>query len=113
MPSFDIVSRLEMDEVDNALAGIAREITTRFDFKGSKSSIERQESALTILADDDLKLKQLHEILKVHLTRRKVDASVLEFKPPEKAAGQSLRQTVTLRQGIDQTLAKRIVREMK
>jgi len=113
MPSFDIVSRVELAEVDNALAGLAREIATRFDFKGSKSSIERQEGVLVIQADDELKLKQLHELLKVHLTRRKVDAGVLEFKPPEKAAGQSLRQSVTLRQGIDATLAKRLAREIK
>jgi uncharacterized protein YajQ (UPF0234 family) len=113
MPSFDIVSRVELAEVDNALAGLAREIATRFDFKGSKSSIERQEGVLVIQADDELKLKQLHELLKVHLTRRKVDAGVLDFKPPEKAAGQSLRQSVTLRQGIDATLAKRLAREIK
>ena len=113
MPSFDIVSRVELAEVDNALAGLAREIATRFDFKASKSSIERQEGVLVIQADDELKLKQLHELLKVHLTRRKVDAGVLDFKPPEKAAGQSLRQSVTLRQGIDATLAKRLAREIK
>ncbi len=113
MPSFDIVSRLDMAEVDNALAGIAREIATRFDFKDSKSSITRQEGALTILADDELKLRQMHELLKVHLTRRKVDAGALEFKPPEKASGNMQRQTVMLRQGVDRELAKRLVRELK
>jgi uncharacterized protein YajQ (UPF0234 family) len=113
MPSFDIVSRLDLAEVDNALAGLAREIATRFDFKGAKSSVARQEGTLLILADDELKLKQMHELLKVHLTRRKVDAGVLDFKPPEKAAGQSLRQQVVLRQGIDPALARQIVREVK
>jgi uncharacterized protein YajQ (UPF0234 family) len=113
MPSFDIVSKLDLAEVDNALAGIAREIGTRFDFKGSKSKIERQEGALTLLADDDLKLKQMHELLKVHLTRRKVDSGSLDFKPPEKAAGNAIRQTIALRQGIDRELAKRIVTELK
>jgi uncharacterized protein YajQ (UPF0234 family) len=113
MPSFDIVSRLDLAEVDNALAGIGREIATRFDFKGSKSSITRQEGTLTLLADDDLKLKQMHELLKVHLTRRKVDPGSLDFKPPEKASGQTLRQTILLRQGIDATLAKRLAREIK
>ncbi|HXQ50893.1 MAG TPA: YajQ family cyclic di-GMP-binding protein [Stellaceae bacterium] len=113
MPSFDIVSRLELAEVDNALAGLAREIATRFDFKGAKSSIRREEGALVILADDELKLKQLHELLKVHMTRRKVDAGALEFKPPEKAAGQSLRQSVELRQGVGTDLAKRLAREVK
>ena len=113
MPSFDIVSRLDLAEVDNAVAGMAREIATRFDFKDSKSSITRQEGALTILADDDLKLKQMHELLKVHLTRRKVDTGALDFKPAEKAAGSMLRQTVALRQGVDRELAKRLVRELK
>src|SRR6476661_3947257 len=69
MPSFDVVSKLDLAEVDNALQGIRREIGTRFDFKDSKCSVERQEGVLTILADDDLKLKQMHELLKVHLTR--------------------------------------------
>lgn len=113
MPSFDIVSRLDLAEVDNALAGLGREIATRFDFKESKSTVTRQELALTILADDELKLKQMQELLKVHMTRRKVDAGALDFKPPEKAAGQSQRQVVALRQGIAQDLAKRIVREIK
>ncbi|HZT51497.1 MAG TPA: YajQ family cyclic di-GMP-binding protein [Stellaceae bacterium] len=113
MPSFDIVSRLDLAEVDNALAGLAREIATRFDFKGSKSSVARQEGTLVILADDELKLRQMHELLKIHLTRRKVDAGVLDFKPPEKAAGQTLRQSVGLRQGIDAALARQIVREVK
>ena len=113
MPSFDIVSRLDLAEVDNALAGIAREIGTRFDFKGSKCTIERKEGALTIVADDDLKLKQMHELLKVHLTRRKVDPGALDYKPPEKASGNTVRQTIALRQGIDADLARRLVREVK
>lgn len=113
MPSFDIVSKLDLAEVDNALAGMSREIATRFDFKGAKSSVTRQEALVVVLADDELKLKQMHELLKVHMTRRKVDPGALDFKPPEKAAGQSLRQNVALRQGIDATLAKRLVREIK
>jgi cyclic-di-GMP-binding protein len=113
MPSFDIVSRLELAEVDNALAGMLREIATRFDFKNSKSTISRAEGALTILADDDLKLKQMHELLKTHLARRKIEPGMLDFQTPDKAAGQSLRQTVTLRQGIDTDLARRLAREIK
>ena len=113
MPSFDIVSRVDLAEVDNALAGINREIATRFDFKGSKCSIERKEGEITLIADDDLKLKQVHELLKVHLTRRKVEPGSLDYKTPEKAAGNTVRQTVTLRQGIDAELARRLVREMK
>lgn len=113
MPSFDIVSRIDLAEVDNALAGIAREIVTRFDFKGSKCSVERKEGVLTVLADDDLKLKQMHELLKVHMTRRKVEPGALDYKPPEKAAGNSVRQTIALRQGVDADLSRRLTREIK
>ena len=113
MPSFDIVSRTEMPEVDNALNAMQREMSQRFDFKGAKCSIEREKDVLTILADDDLKLKQMHELLKGHLTRRKVDAGALDFKTPEKAAGQSLRQRVVVQQGVPQELAKKIVKELK
>jgi len=113
MPSFDIVSRVEMAEVDNALAGVMREIGQRFDFKGSQSSVKRDETGLVILADDALKLKQMHELLKGHLTRRKVEAGALDFAEPEKAAGSTLRQAVKLRQGIDRELAKKLVTAIK
>ena len=113
MPSFDIVSRIDLAEVDNALAGMTREIGTRFDFKGSRCRINRQEGVLTILADDELKLRQMHELLKVHLTRRKVEPAALDYKTPEKASGNTLRQTIVLRQGVDATLARQLIREFK
>jgi len=113
VPSFDIVSRVELPEVDNAIAAIEREITTRFDFKGSKCTVERNEGEITVVADDDLKLKQMHELLKVHFTRRKVEPGALDYKAPEKAAGNTVRQTIALRQGIDADLARRLVREIK
>jgi cyclic-di-GMP-binding protein len=113
MPSFDIVSRLDLAEIDNAIAGIDREITTRFDFKGSKCQVKREEGALSLVADDDLKLRQMHELLKVHLTRRKVDPGALEFKTPEKASGNTIRQSIVLRQGVDADLARKLVRSLK
>jgi hypothetical protein len=113
VPSFDVVSRIDLAEVDNAIAGISREISTRFDFKGSKCSVERKEGALTVLADDDLKLKQMHELLKVHMTRRKIEPGALDYKPPEKASGNAVRQTIALRQGVDTNLARQLVRELK
>lgn len=113
MPSFDIVSRIDLAEIDNALAGITREIATRFDFKGSKCSIERKEGILTILADDDLKLKQMHELLKVHMIRRKVEPGALDYKSPEKASGNTVRQTIALRQGVDANLGRQLIREIK
>lgn len=113
MPSFDIVSRIDLAEVDNAVAGMAREIATRFDFKGSKCTIERQEGLLTVVADDELKLKQMHELLRVHLTRRKVDPAALEYKTPEKASGNTLKQVIVVRQGVDANLARQLIREIK
>ncbi len=113
MPSFDIVSRIDLAEVDNGIAGMLREIATRFDFNGSKCAIERREGELLLVADDELKLKQMHELLRVHLTRRKVDPAALDFRPPEKASGNTLRQAIVLRQGIDAALARRLVREVK
>jgi len=113
VPSFDIVSRVDLAEVDNAIASIKREISTRFDFKGSKSTIDRDEAEIKLVADDDLKLKQMHELLKVHLTRRRVEAGALDYKTPEKAAGNTVRQTIALRQGIGADLARQLTRQIK
>jgi hypothetical protein len=113
MPSFDIVSKTEFADVDNALQSVKKEIETRYDFKGSKCSVERKDAVLTILADDDLKLKQMHELLQGHLARRKVEPGVLDYGDPQKAAGQSVRQTVTVKTGIDKELAKTIVKGIK
>ena len=113
MPSFDIVSKTDVHEIDNALDNLRREIGTRFDFKGSKSTIERQENVITILADDDPKLKQMQELLKAHVTRRKLDAAALDFGTAEKAAGNMVRQAVTIKQGIDRELARQIIKGLK
>ncbi len=113
MPSFDIVSKTDLAEVDNALAGMMREIGTRFDFKGSQSKIERKDDTLTLHADDKMKLKQMHELLKGYLTRRKLDAGALDFKDEEQASGNSIRQIVMIKQGIDKELAKQIVSGIK
>ena len=73
MPSFDIVSEVDLSEVDNAVANVMREISVRYDFKGSKSTLEHKEGVLTVFADDDLKLKQMHEILRGQLHKRGVE----------------------------------------
>lgn len=113
MPSFDVVSRTEMPEVDNAIQGAMREIGTRFDFKGSQCSIERAEQVLTIKADDALKLKQVQELLRGYLAKRKVDHNALDYKDPEAASGNTLRQTVLVKQGIERELAQKIVKGVK
>ena len=113
MPSFDIVSKVDFPEVDNALANMVREMSQRYDFKNSQSRIERNGAEITIHADDELKLKQMHELLQGHLARRKIDAGVIDYKPLEKAAGQAVRQTALIREGIDRDLGKRLVKEIK
>jgi uncharacterized protein YajQ (UPF0234 family) len=113
MPSFDVVSKTDLAEVDNALAGIAREVAQRFDFKGAKCSVERKDQIITVLADDDAKLKQMHELLKVYFTRRGVDPKSLDYKTVEKASGNTVRQEVRIKDGIEKDLAKRLVKDIK
>ena len=113
MPSFDIVSKVELAEVDNALNGMKREIGQRFDFKGSNCEVTRQEGVITLLADDNLKLKQMHELLQGWLARRKVEVAALDYKDPEKASGNAVRQQVTIKQGIGAELAKKINKAIK
>ena len=113
MPSFDIVSRTEIPEVDNAIQGAMREIGTRFDFKGSSSSIELTDETVLIKADDELKLKQVQELLRGYMAKRKVDVGALDFQKPENAFGGSLRQTVKIKQGVERELAQKIVKMIK
>ena len=113
MPSFDVVSKTDMAEVDNAIQNVMREIGQRYDFKGSKSTVTLDEAEITINADDDLKLKQIHEILQGHLSRRGVEPGVLDYKAIEQAAGQSVRQKDAIKQGIEKDLAKKLVKEIK
>ena len=113
MPSFDVVSEVDLAEAENAIANVMREIGTRYDFKGSKSSVEIKDGVITILADDDLKLKQIHEILQGNMQKRGIEAGSLDYQKVEQAAGQSVRQNVTLRQGLDKELAKKITKAIK
>lgn len=113
MPCFDIVSRVEMSEVDNALGNVAREMETRYDFKGANCSIERQGGELVLLADDELKLRQLQEMLQGHLARRGVEVGALDYRAVEKAAGRSVRRHARLRNGVDKEASKRIMKAVK
>lgn len=113
MPSFDIVCETDMQEIDNALNSCTREIQNRYDFKGSKSEIKRDEETITLLADDDMKHKALIEMMKTYVTRRKLDAKCLDFQKPEAASGGMIRQVVKVRKGIDQDNAKKVVKAIK
>ena len=113
MPSFDVISKINHQEFDNALANCIREIGNRFDFKGLNISIERKDQVITTLASDELKLKQVNELLQVHLIRRKVDPRVIVVKNSENAAGSSIRQVSELKEGINQENAKKIIADIK
>ena len=113
MPSFDVISKINYPEFDNALANCLREIWNRYDFKGLKISIERKDKLITTLAPDELKLKQVNELLQVHLIRRKVDPRVITVKNSESAAGTTIRQVSELKEGISQENAKKIIADVK
>ena len=113
MPSFDIVSKTDMTSVDNALQGVIKEMQVRYDFKGSKSEVSKTDETITILADDDLKRRQVEELLVTHLTRKGVDTKVLEFGKLEQAGGNMVRQTITVKQGVQRDVVQKIVKAIK
>ena len=113
MASFDVVSRIDFQEIDNAIANALREITNRYDFKGSDTSIERKENEVTVITDDELKLNQVHELIVTHFVRRKVDPLTLSKKSMEKAGGNKVRQLYNLIEGIEQSIAKKITADVK
>ena len=113
MPSFDVISKINYPEFDNALANCLREINNRYDFKGLNISIERKDKIITTQAPDELKLKQVNELLQVHLIRRKVDPRVITVKNSESATGTTIRQVSELKEGISQENAKKIVADVK
>lgn len=113
MPSFDVVSRLDFQEIDNAIGNATREILNRYDFKGSDTSIERKENEVTVITDDELKLNQVHDLIVTHLVRRKVDPLTLNKKSMEKAGGNKVRQLYNLIEGIEQSIAKKITADVK
>ena len=113
MPSFDIVSEVNQVEVRNAVDQANREIGTRFDFKGSDARVEYDGKALTLFADDDFKLKQVTDILVAKLAKRQVDIRALDYGSIEKISGSKVKQAVTVRTGVAQDLAKKIVKLVK
>ncbi|MGU9962211.1 MAG: YajQ family cyclic di-GMP-binding protein [Candidatus Puniceispirillales bacterium WSBS_2018_MAG_OTU23] len=113
MPSFDVVSKIEMTDVDNALQGAAKEMQVRYDFKGSICEATRQDEAILIKADDELKRRQVEELLVTHLTRKGVDTKALDFQKVEAASGNTVRQTVVVKQGVQRETAQKIVKAIK
>lgn len=106
--SFDIVSKVDFQEVNNAVTQAMKEIETRFDFKGSKSSIKLENEQLIVASDDDYKLKSVIDILQTKLIKRGVPILNLDYGKVEGASGGTVRQVIKMKQGIDQESAKKI-----
>ncbi len=115
MPSFDIVSEVNQVEVRNAVDQCNKEITNRFDFKGSDARVEIQEQdkVLAVFADDEFKLGQVKDVLIGKLSKRGVDVRALDSGATEKISGNKVKQPVTVRNGVAQELAKKIVQLVK
>jgi uncharacterized protein YajQ (UPF0234 family) len=113
MPSFDIVSEVNMVELRNALDQANKEIANRFDFKGSDARIEQADTALTLFADDEFKLGQVYDVLVAKLAKRNVDLRALDKGKLEKIGGDKVKQALTVRTGVDQDLGKKIVKLIK
>ncbi|SET63642.1 hypothetical protein SAMN05216326_1489 [Nitrosomonas marina] len=113
MPTFDIVSEVDGHEVRNAVDQANKEVSSRFDFKGTDARIEQSELLLTVYADDEFKLEQVLDILRSKLTKRKIDVRCLEKKQIEKISGNKVKQEVCVRTGLNSDLAKKIVKILK
>jgi cyclic-di-GMP-binding protein len=112
MPSFDVVSELDMHEVANAVDQAQREVANRFDFKGAKAEYQQDENVVTLVSESEFQLQQMLDILYGKLTKRGVDIACAELGKVEQA-GREARQKITLRQGIDSELARKIVKLVK
>jgi cyclic-di-GMP-binding protein len=113
MPSFDITSEVDKQELRNAVDQTNKEVTNRFDFKGSDARVEQADYVLTVFADDDFKLGQVLDILTSRMTKRNIDVHCLDKGKTEKVSGNKVKQTVTVKTGVDTELAKKIVKLIK
>lgn len=113
MPSFDIVSEVDGHEVRNAVEQTNKEVSARFDFKGSDARVEQSDLILTVFADDDFKLEQVLDVFRTKLTKRQIDVRCLERGDVEKVSGNKVKQVVTVKTGLETVLAKKIVKLLK
>lgn len=113
MPSFDIVSKVDMQEVDNAVNQTVKEISQRYDFKGSKSEITQEKDSIKVLADDDFKLKAVIDILQSKFIKRGISIKALQYGKAENASGGMVRQIITIQQGVSKEKGKEIIAVIK
>lgn len=115
MPSFDVVNQLDLQEVDNAINITKKMVATRYDFRGSKSQIDfnRKEKHISILTEDNMKMKAIETELSTNLAKRKIDLKAIKYGAVEPAAHDMIRRTVNVQEGIDTDTAKKIVKTIK
>jgi len=113
MPSFDIISEVNQVELRNAVDQTNKEVTNRFDFKGSDARVELAEKALTVFADDNFKLGQVYDVLMAKMAKRNVDARSLDRGDVERISGDKVKQVITVKVGVDQELGKKLQRMVK
>jgi cyclic-di-GMP-binding protein len=113
MPSVDVVSKVDMQEVSNAVQQARKEVIQRYDFKGSKTEIEQEKSAIRIVSDDDFKVKAVVDVLQSKLVKRGINLKSLEYGTIEPAAGGTARQIITIHEGLDTEAAREIVKIIK
>ena len=113
MPSFDTVLEADFVEVKNAVDNSAKEIGTRFDFKGSSAGLELKDKEITLFGDADFQLQQVEDILRNNLTKRNVDVRFMDVQPSQKIGGDKVKQVVKIKNGIESELAKKIQKLIK
>ncbi len=115
MPTFDIVSEVDLQEVDNAINNAKKELATRYDFRNSKTTLEldKKEGKISLHTEDEMKVRALQEMLSVNLSKRKIDPRAVEFGKVEPGQGQSVKVEVKIKQGLDRDTAREVVKLIK
>ncbi|WP_028573458.1 YajQ family cyclic di-GMP-binding protein [Desulfonatronum lacustre] len=115
MPSFDIVSKVDLQEVDNAVNNVRKELDTRFDFRNVKTDLDlnRKEKVLHVVTGDEMKMRAIQDLLKVHFTRRKLDPRSMEFKELEATSQGRVKMDILIKEGISKDTAQKIVKLIK
>ncbi len=115
MPSFDIVSQVDMQEVDNAINNVKKEVSSRYDFRGvtTEITLNRKDKHVHLLTGDEMKIKALKDMLSAHCVRRKIDPRIMDFGEPQGTSKGQLKQQIRLKEGIDKDTAKKLVKLIK
>jgi uncharacterized protein YajQ (UPF0234 family) len=115
MPSFDIVSKIEIQDLDNAINTAKKEILTRFDFRASKSTIDldKKNLSLHLLSENEMRITAIEDVIRSKMVKQKLDTKVLDFGKEQYASGNMVKKDIKIRQGIDKEIAKKIAKSIK